>query len=159
MIEFRDINWENYEEVIDLQVNEHEKKFVASNLESLADAFVDWTITGVRPMAYAIYHDDKLVGFIMMSYCQENKDRQSNEDKRYFLWRFMMDKAHQGKGYGRAAMVKMVEHLRTRPQGPAGWCYTSYEPGNDVASGLYAKFGFEETGEIDGGEIVMRMKL
>jgi len=29
----------------------------------------------------------------------KNKDRE-DADERYFLWRFMVDKAHQGKGYG-----------------------------------------------------------
>jgi len=159
MIKFKEINWDNSEDVIALQVHENQKNYVASNTDSLADAFVDWSTFGVRPMAFAIYNDEELVGFIMMAYCCKNKDRESDEEKRYFLWRFMVDKAHQGKGYGRAAMELMVAHLKTMPQGPAGWCYTSYEPGNDVASGLYAKFGFVETGEIDEGEIVMRLRL
>ena len=41
--------------------------------------------------------------------------------KKYFLWRFMMGKRQQGKGYGRAAMEKMIEILRGKPQEPAGF--------------------------------------
>ena len=35
----------------------------------------------------------------------------------------------------------------------------SYEPGKGNPSGFYYKFGFEETGEIDDGERVMKLIL
>jgi len=35
----------------------------------------------------------------------------------------------------------------------------SYEPENELAKKLYASFGFEETGEMDGDEIVAVLKL
>ena len=41
----------------------------------------------------------------------------------------------------------------------AEYCWLSYEPDNDVARQLYRSFGFEETGEMDGDEIVAVLKL
>ena len=43
--------------------------------------------------------------------------------------------------------------------GQAELCWISYEPENEVAKKLYASFGFEETGEMDGDEIVAVLKL
>ena len=34
---------------------------------------------------------------------------------RYNLWRFMLGRHHQRRGYGRAAVALLVSHVRTRP--------------------------------------------
>ena len=62
----------------------------------------------------------------------------------YLIWRFMIDKKYQKKGYGREAMRLALDFIRTFPCGEADYCWLSYEPGNEVARKLYASFGFEE---------------
>jgi diamine N-acetyltransferase len=37
--------------------------------------------------------------------------------------------------------------------------FTSYEPGDGEPWPFYQRFGFEPTGEIDDGEIVLRLAL
>ena len=41
-------------------------------------------------------------------------------DSNYNLWRFMIDKRYQKKGYGREAMKLALEFIKTLPCGEAG---------------------------------------
>ncbi|ERK58798.1 hypothetical protein HMPREF1983_00698 [Gemella bergeri ATCC 700627] len=41
----------------------------------------------------------------------------------------------------------------------AEYCWLSYEPENEVARKLYHSFGFTETGDMDGNEIIAILKL
>ncbi|MCL2621342.1 MAG: GNAT family N-acetyltransferase, partial [Defluviitaleaceae bacterium] len=103
--------------------------------------------------------DDKMVGFIMYGYLLPEYDDEYNEGKPfYFFWRFMVDKNHQGKGYGRVALEKIVEEVKTKPCGEAEHFYISYMPDNPTQK-LYHSVGFEPTGQVVGGEIVARMKI
>ena len=71
----------------------------------------------------------------------------------------MIDKAYQGRGYGREAVRLALEFIRTFPCGKADRCWLSYEPENDAARRLYASFGFRETGETDGEEVIAVLEL
>ncbi|MCL2377185.1 MAG: GNAT family N-acetyltransferase [Defluviitaleaceae bacterium] len=159
MIDLRKI-WitdDNMKECIALEVIEEQRKFVASNAMSLADAF-DWNKDGESVTPYAIYADGNMVGFVMYCFVRQEYEDTYGEDC-YFFWRFMMDKAHQGKGYGREALKMILDEIRQMPNGKAEHCYTSYEPANVVAKKLYEDFGFAETGQVDDGELVARLKL
>ena len=81
-----------------------------------------------------------------------------NEDKsEYYLWRFMIDKYHQGKGYGRQALQLIIDHVRTFPG--AQELYLSYVPAEGSPLPFYQKLGFVETGDWDGIERVMKLTL
>lgn len=71
----------------------------------------------------------------------------------------MIDRQHQGKGYGTEAVRLALDFIRTYPCGSAEYCWLSYEPENDVARKLYNSFGFRETGEMDEGEVVAALRL
>jgi diamine N-acetyltransferase len=75
----------------------------------------------------------------------------------YFLWRFMIAGEHQRRGFGRRALELVVEYVRTRPG--AAELRVSYVPGEGSPRDFYAGFGFVETGDVDDGEIVMRLPL
>ena len=85
-----------------------------------------------------------------MLYADENKPE-------YFLWRLMVDKDHQGKGYGSKAMELVIEHVKTLPG--AIELLTSYVPGDGNPSPFYYKLGFVETGKIEDGEKVLKLIL
>ena len=70
----------------------------------------------------------------------------------------MIDKNHQKKGYGREAVKLALNFIKTFPCGEAEYCWLSYEPENEVASRLYRSFGFVETGEMDGEELIAILK-
>ena len=141
----------NREAVIALSVRE-DQPFVATNDYSLKQA--DETNAkhpGVaRP--FAIYSDGRLVGFCMFAFAPEAED----EDDRYWLWRFMIDKSEQGKGYGQAALAEIIKYFRDNS---ADRLHLSTEPENEIGMHIYHKFGFRETGEIDGGEAEMMQFL
>ena len=131
----------NREAVIELSVRE-DQPFVAPNEYSLKQAEeTNAKYPGVaRP--FAIHADGRLVGFCMFAFAPEAED----EDDRYWLWRFMIDKSEQGKGYGQAALTEIIKYFRDNG---AGRLYLSTEPENAAGMHIYHKFGFRETGEID----------
>lgn len=158
MIEFRPITNDNFRECTKLSPGEEGKNFVAPNVVSIAQAYVATVNDTCIPMPYAIYHEETMVGFIMMAFARADQDEDLDEDV-YDLWRFMIDEKHQGKGYGRASLMKAIDLIRTFPHGEASKVYLSYVPGNDTGSSLYESVGFKATGEIDDGEIVMVLDL
>ena len=77
-------------------------------------------------------------------------------DDRYWLWRLMIGEEHQGKGYGRLAMEAIIRYFRAHG---AGHIRLSTKADNAAALALYRSFGFRETGEMNGEEIVLNLVL
>ena len=73
--------------------------------------------------------------------------------------RLLIDKDHQGRGYGKQAVAKMVEEIKALPDRATDRIYTSIEPVNIAAEKAYRNVGFELTGEICGGEAVMFLDI
>ena len=155
------ITYKNYIETIwRLKVKRCQKDFVASNNNSLAEAYVAIT-NGCVALPFAICNNNKPIGFLMIGYGMSEDEDLEGEDpafiemvkKSYCLWRFMIDKRYQGKGYGKKAMELALDYIRTFPCGKADICWLSYEPENEVAKKLYSSFGFIEQPQFyKGGE-------
>jgi diamine N-acetyltransferase len=130
--------------VCGLQVAAEQREYVADNAFSIAQAHFE-------PKAWfrAIYADETPVGFVMLS-----DDPDAPE---YFLWRLMIDAAHQGKGFGRTAIALLVDYVRTRPA--ARELLVSYHPGPHSPRDFYLKQGFRDTGRIEEGEVVLSLPL
>lgn len=158
MITLRPITKDNFDVVIDLDVHPKQHHFVAPNTYSLAEAYLHIVNHYTIPMPFAINADETVVGFLMLSYDEKDPDDPKDETV-YWIWRFMIDKAHQGRGYGKAAMEKTLAYIRTFPKGPATAIVLSYEPENTVVQKLYARLGFIETGEVDEGELIAKLVL
>ena len=69
----------------------------------------------------------------------------------------MVDKKHQKNGYGKAAILKVIEILKNKPE--CNRIFTSYEPENLVVQKLYLSLGFEKTGRIEEVEIILCFPL
>jgi diamine N-acetyltransferase len=153
------VDSKNIGEVVKLSVNDDQSGFVATNTESILEAYTAIT-SGIVALPFGIYRGDTLVGFVMFGY-----DTIGDEDEpdiatgNYCIWRFMIDKAHQGHGFGRKAMHAALDYLRTWPCGKAEYCWLSYEPDNVAAKALYHSFGFAENGETDGEEVVAVLRI
>ncbi len=159
MIHLEKLTYDNFDDVFDLKIKREQYPFVASNLYSVAEAYVT-LVNGGHVFPFAIYSDEKLVGFIQLAYGENaDQDGVSVEKDNYEIWRFMIDKRFQGRGYGKEALRQALEFIRTWPCGKAEYCWISYEPENEAAKKLYASFGFEETGEMCGDEAVAVLKL
>lgn len=163
MIHLEKIDYRNIWDIIELEVTEPQEEFVASNQISLAQAY------GVRDsetkaFPFGIYHDDTPVGFLMIGFNEaatygDDEEPPGTLAGNYSLWRLMIDRRYQRKGYGREAVKQALAFIRTWPCGKAEYCALSYEPENTVAAKLYRSFGFEENGEMDDDEIVAVLKL
>ena len=75
---------------------------------------------------------------------------------RYWLWRFMIDKAFQGKGCGTAALQEIIRYFRDHG---ANNIRLSTKDTNAGALSMYRKAGFRDTGERNGEEIVLQLDL
>jgi diamine N-acetyltransferase len=69
----------------------------------------------------------------------------------------MIDKRHQGKGYGKQALELVIEFVRQKPD--AKQLLLSYVSTEGSAAPFCAKYGFTETGEVEDGEVVMQLIL
>ena len=77
-------------------------------------------------------------------------------DDRYWLWRFMIDKDLQDRGYGCAALKAVIAYFKE--QG-VGYIKLSTKESNSQAISLYHKFGFRENGEMNDEEVVFQLDL
>lgn len=141
MITFKDIDRHNFMNVINLKVADEQKNFVASNLFSLAQAKAY-----PECICLAIYAEEVLVGFTM--YCIDA------DDGEYWIYRLMIDAQYQGKGYGKAAMKKLMSLIKKDTAHHV--IYLSFEPENEGAKALYEKLGFKGDGRVIEGEIVYK---
>ncbi|UVE47745.1 GNAT family N-acetyltransferase [Pseudomonas chlororaphis] len=128
-----------------LQVRDEQIDFIASNAESLEEAGeCPWC----EPLAVRAVHSGEMVGFLMHALDPDDNGR--------WLYRLMIDRQHQGLGYGRAALRALLAYLKGLSGGPD--ITLGVAPENIGARNLYASEGFLETGEVLDGELVMRLR-
>jgi ribosomal protein S18 acetylase RimI-like enzyme len=142
VIRLRSVTAENWQACADLTISPEQAGFVPSNLYSIAEAqfYPD-------ARSRAVYADDALVGYALYG-------RDDTGDWRIF--RLMIDQNFQGRGYGRAAVMRMIKELE---QCGAKEVSLSYEPNNHVAQKLYADLGFVEQGFNEKGRMTARLIL
>jgi len=159
MITLQPINWNNVDDVYELDVDDAQKNFVAPNSFSLAEAYASLLDDSVPTRhTFAVCNNDEVVGFMMIYFdAGDNNPFKDDDQPFYFFNRFMIGKQFQGRGYGKAAMALIVDYVKAWPHGKAMSFYTSFEPANDAVRKLYADFGFVETGEILWDETVTRL--
>ncbi len=121
-----------------------QERFVAPVAVSLAQAYADPDLAWPR----LVYDGDALVGFVMAEF----DERAGNHS----LWRLSITADHQGRGYGRFAVAEVAREAQRRG---ATELLTSYVPGDGGPEGFYDGLGFAPTGEVDDGEIVVRVDL
>lgn len=141
---FKEVCRENWEACVNLKVSSEQNFFVAPNWYSILQAeFED----ELYPLG--IYAGEILIGFLMYEH--------DLEDDVWGLSRLMIDEKYQNKGYGKAAVIKLLEILKDK-LGSISF-FTSVEPENIIAKKMYRSLGFDETGEILEGEELMVIKL
>lgn len=165
-LRFEKITWDNVDAITNLHVNKEQRSFVARNKDSLVHAYLAVAQDGKQVFPFGIYLGKKPVGFIMIGYdIGEDDGTEPSADwflrNSYFIWRFMIDRRYQGKGYGRQALQLALDFIRTFPAGEAQYCWLSYEPSNEAAKKLYLSFGFVEQPAHfeEGGEMPAVLKL
>ena len=149
-VTLREIDADTVWTICDLLVAPAQERLVAPNAVSIAQAYVE-------PAAWfrAIYADETPVGFAMLF--DSTRAKAPEHPDTCHLWRFMIAAEYQRQGYGGAALAQLIVHAR----GLAGVTRFSlgFIPDVGSARDFYARFGFRETGVIDGREVLMELPL
>jgi diamine N-acetyltransferase len=96
---------------------------------------------------FAIITGREMVGFVMVGI--------DEADNSLWIGGLLVDSDHQRRGYGRAAVVLLIERAAERGCSQAA---LSYDPRNPARK-LYAALGFAETGEMEDDEVVARRPM
>ena len=139
-----EITEDTLSEILNLEVGDEQKRFIASNAKSISQAHFS-SFSWFR----AIQVDDTPVGFVML-YLDPDKPT-------YEIWRFMIDRKYQRKGYGTAAMEAVIEFVRSLPYAQELYC--SIVPENGAAATFFSRLNFFYTGEWHGNEKIMKLEL
>lgn len=152
IVSLREITPLNRAELLALEVAPGQEKFVAGVEQSLAEAA---ETPGACPWYRGVYAGDTPVGFVMIS---DNIPPERTEYLGpYYLWRLLIDARFQRRGYGRATLDLVVDHVRSRPG--AEVLFTSHVPGEGGPLGFYLQYGFTLTGDIFDDEPVLALPL
>jgi len=141
-VTLRRITAKTVRSICNLSVSENQRKFVAPNAVSIAQAYFS-----KNAWFRAIYADDTPVGFVML--------HETPKLGKYFLWRFMIDSKYQGKGYGHKALELIIKRVKKMPKAKA--LTLSVIRGEGSAENLYLESGFKFTGKIEDSEHVMKL--
>lgn len=127
-----------------LELAPDQMDFVASNAESLDEAETD---ADARPRV--VMAGNSVVGFLMYEAPQDDDEAR--------IYRFMIDRAHQGQGYGKAALREVLDEIIGL--GHISHVSICYEPGNEAARRLYRAAAFVEEGLDEDGEMIADLAL
>ncbi|WP_285891022.1 GNAT family N-acetyltransferase [Mesobacillus subterraneus] len=142
---FRDIDNTNECTVKNIKLKPGQERFIETVDECLKEAAIyqEW-----HPVA--IYYDEKIIGFAMYGSFGPNRDT--------WIDRIIIDERYQGKGFGKMAMIKLID--RVSKEYGVNVIYLSIIEENTIAHRLYKGLGFEYTNERDSnGELIFKYTI
>lgn len=137
MITLQPINETNFLEAARLCVWEEQKNFVQAAPLILARAYA---YRNQRGIAWAIYEENQMVGLVMLHDIEE-------EPSCYHLCEFLIDRAHQGKGYGQKVLIQVLQQCQKEKR--FSHVEVCVKKENDAAIHVYEKAGFRDSGYCD----------
>ena len=146
-ITLRPIDESNFIDCFNLQLGDGQDKFVSHPIRSLAQAYVYRD----QCQPFGVYAGDTMAGYVMVIY--------DYDEEAYNIWHMMIDRAEQGRGYGKAAFAAVLDYIRTKPLGKSDRILLTCNRENHTALGLYKSFGFCPTGNEDEDEIELGCTL
>lgn len=133
MINLKNLDRENWLLCAKLLLDESQKDYVAPNVYSIAESKVE-----EHYCPRVICFNDEVVGFLM--YCVEIDPP---DETLFWLFRFMIGKDHQAKGYGTLALQMAIDEMTSKG---AKRIRTMYKSSNNIAGKLYKKMNFRNWG-------------
>jgi diamine N-acetyltransferase len=131
----------NFLKLFNMQLRPEQTKFVTPPRWTLARCYVRFFGDSFEHLPHLIRAGDEVVGYATTA-CDPNSP------DNYWIDDIMIAAEHQGKGYGRAAMVatlKMIVARYPRCRAVQLTCFRA----NTTAAALYVSLGFEPTGDVD----------
>ena len=146
-ISLQPIDESNFLDAFQLKLAPEQEAFVSNPVRSLAQTYVYRS----QCQPFGIFALDRMVGYVMVIYDYDIPE--------YDIWHMMIDRDFQGRGYGKAAMGKCLEYIRTKPFGSSNRVALTCNRDNSAARRLYEAFGFRPTGAEDEDEIELALML
>lgn len=140
-VKIEELNEDNWYDCCELELSEKQAAYIEANAVSIAQSKFE---PSLKP--YAIYFEEKVVGFLMFNTLKEELDG-------YWVFRIMVDRNFQGRGIGKAATQLMISAMGKLPN--AGKIVVGYHPDNKEAHQLYASLGFIDNGDRFGKEMAV----
>lgn len=135
-----------------ITVYPHQDNFIAPNPITIAQARF-----AKGAYDFCIWDEDERVGLIALIDLAEADDLDEIDDPQAaYVWRLLIGKDNQGKGYGKATMALAEDWARAR--GKPVMQIQAVED-NTAAIGLYEKLGYVKTGKRAGSEIQLEKRL
>jgi diamine N-acetyltransferase len=148
VVSLRPITDVNRHEVEALAVTTDQERFVSSVGDSIHEAAQE---PDAQAVYWAVYADETPVGFVMIA------DEVGSPDYiPRFLWKLLIDKRYQGRGFGTATLDLIVDYFRSRGVGSIS---TSAGQGDGSPVAFYERYGFTRTGDLHGDEIMLRLEI
>jgi diamine N-acetyltransferase len=148
VVTLRPLTDANRDAVAALRVAPAQEAFVSSVADSLREAAEH---PGAHAVQWAVYEGETPIGFVMVADEVEGPDYIPQ-----YLWKLLIDEGHQRRGLGTATLDGVVEYFRSRGRETLT---TSAVPGEGSPIAFYERYGFERTGEVSDGEVVLRLRL
>ena len=142
-VSLREVTQESLFEVLALEVAPEQRDYVSANAKSIAEAHFE-----PRAWFRAIAAGEQLVGFAMVY--------RDPDEREFHIWRVMVVARHQGSGYGRRAAELLLEEARSDGYDAVT---LNVRPGEHSALGFWERLGFEDTGEVQHGQMLLRLGL
>ena len=130
MTELRPITEENFIDAFNLKLAPGQERFVSHPIRSLAQAYVYRD----QCQPFGIYAGERMVGYVMVIYDYDVPE--------YDVWHMLIDAGEQGKGYGREALDRVIEYIRTKPFGDSDRVALTCNRENPIARKLYESRAF-----------------
>ena len=147
MVELRAITEENFIDAFNLKLAPGQEAYVSHPIRSLAQAYVYRN----QCQPFGIYEEGKMIGYAMVIYDYDIPE--------YDIWHMMIDESMQGRGYGSAALDRVIDYIKTKPFGDSDRVALTCNKDNPVARKLYEKKGFSASGVEDEDEIELALEV
>ena len=149
MVTLRPLTDDNRAALEALRIEPSQERFVNNVSEALLEADEE---PGGRAIRFGLYDDDMPVGFVMISDEVDGPPYIAQ-----FLWKLLIDRGHQRKGYGTAALDLVSTYFRDRGSTEM-WTTAGEGEGSPIP--FYERYGFVRTGDIVFvDEVLLRLDL
>ena len=147
MVELKAITEESFIDAFNLKLAPGQEAYVSHPIRSLAQAYVYRN----QCQPFGIYAEGKMIGYAMVIYDYDIPE--------YDIWHMMIDESMQGRGYGSAALDRVIDYIKTKPFGDSDRVALTCNKDNPVARKLYEKKGFSASGVEDEDEIELALEV
>jgi len=149
MISLRPLTDGNRSAIEALRIRPAQERFVNTVTDALLEAVEE---PGGRSIQFGLYDDDTPVGFVMISDTVDEAGYISQ-----YLWKLLIDREQQRRGYGSAALELVADYFRDRGHTEM-WTSTGKGEGSPIP--FYEQNGFVQTGDIVfDNEVLLRRAL